>query len=562
MKDFLSLFLIGCMALASSATYAAPRMPLSQWPNHGSELTSDIIIKGHNLVAGKCAVPEMSVPSMAEITSSPADVITQVQGQKHTYTKACTGYVSMIAYISYYEEEGIYADIVMADNGEVYFHNFISGAAQDTYIMGLLKDNEITVDLPQTINWFDAYQLGASLVALKYETDETGWSTYVYDPTIDSITFSVAANGTIQMNSLGDDYAVGIIWEDDLSWTGYADLTQVYTPTEFNIAEIPQGAKIEHYVNFQDESGYIVEVATEGEEFYLRGLCQSMPKGTIKGRVEGDKIYFEQNQIAGIYTEVFPVYLKWMSFDENIGDYVLGPDDEPYVMVIDQETGNLKASDSDKILIFNFYTDALRELISFPDLELHYQISAAGTPANPNELEYHDRYFNYYGYYSFRFNIPVLTDNQVILDTSCLYYRIFIDGDLFELTDEDYSLGDYKSLTNIPFDFNNNNNISALDATTREISIYLDGVTTAGVQSIYKYNGVTTVSDVVTLNVRNGNVSITSGINTISDNQNEVIKREYFDLNGISIVPPVKGIYLECQTLENGEIKTVKKISR
>ncbi len=204
----------------------------------------------------------------------------------------------------------------------------------------------------------------------------------------------------------------------------------------------------------------------------------------------------------------------------------------------------------------------MQELISFSNLELHYQASAAGTPANPDNLNYSDRYFSYYGYYSFRFDIPVITENEVVLDTNCLYYRIFVDGDLIELTNEDYALGQYTSLIDVPFSFDNGGDIYAWGRNNREVGIYTDGVTTVGVQSVYKYDGLTTVSDVVTLNVRTGEISTTVGVDSVSDERNNVIKTEYFDINGMPITHPVKGIYIERQLLDNGEIKTVKKIER
>lgn len=116
-------------------------------------------------------------------------------------------------------------------------------------------------------------------------------------------------------------------------------------------------------------------------------------------------------------------------------------------------------------------------------------------------------------------------------------------------------------VTDIPYTFRNGNDLYHYGSSTkREVGIYIEGMETLGVQSVYKYDGTTTYSDTLTLNIETGQTEV-AGIDSVIDWKN-VVNTEYFSLDGRKYDKPVKGLQLVRMTMTDGQTVTRKLIRK
>jgi hypothetical protein len=569
MRKIFTASLVGCMAVSAFAGQFPNQLKISQPQGiaRGVDVKSNIMKNGKALKLSSNATngKQRAAQKGPEYTFTQEDLIYAPQGEAKTYLKACDGwYLFYGMYLVDYEEDSVISTIYETENGEVYFENILSYYS-GAYVKGQRDGDKITVTLPQAVDYSDYYDAYIYLTKLNISADEEGYLDAAIDGDNLTLTYTVGEDGTLVMEDLGEDNAIGLVWNDDSSWTGYADYHQSYSPFSFELEEIPEAADQKSYVSIADGYGYPVTVAFDGDTVYIKGLSESMPDGIFKGTLKDGKVSIPQDQIVGIYGS----YLMYAKVAETTMDeegnetFVLTPSDEAYELIYDAENQTLKSSNPDKYLLVNGKKDTIYYLDYFNDFELSYQASAAGTPVNPTDLSWNDDYYEDYGYYSFIFVMPNVS-NGVVLNGNDLYYRIFVDDELWEFYEDDseyygLDLMGLDGTTELPYLFSNGNDIYSWDSTMREVGIYPDGVTTIGVQAVYKYEGVTTVSDIVTLDIETGEIS--TGVNSIATDNN-VKSVRYYDLNGLEVSKPSKGIVIERQTLENGDIKFVKRVAR
>lgn len=80
-------------------------------------------------------------------------------------------------------------------------------------------------------------------------------------------------------------------------------------------------------------------------------------------------------------------------------------------------------------------------------------------------------------------------------------------------------------------------------------------MSTIGVQIISVVDGATYCSDVVTLDLENGDVTVgVEGVEAASD----VMNVQYYDLNGRKVANPAKGIYVCKETMTDGKVRSYK----
>ena len=148
------------------------------------------------------------------------------------------------------------------------------------------------------------------------------------------------------------------------------------------------------------------------------------------------------------------------------------------------------------------------------------------------------------------------TDGK-LLNPNKLFYNIYFDDALFTFYPDEYAaLVD--EITDVPIDFTDNNDI-VKKGTNRKIYYFLQGMTTVGVQEIYKDGDKTYKSNLVSYKVdERGNLTgISRDITTGSE---EVKSVSYTDLAGRRISKPAHGIFLKTVKYADGSQKTVKYV--
>lgn len=489
---------------------------------------------------------EKNLATRAEFEEQPlTEVIYEAKGKSKAYVRTIKG-------LDWGDpiQEDFATNIVFGDNNEVYFYNAIgrtNSMGYGSYVKGELKDGKIIVPVPQTLVAYDGGVWGRNFSLMEkvdngeYEVSDIPYVTYDYD----------SETGIIKSELPGEDeeYILAITYSFDSTWSYIGDFSQVYTPYDDNFVEIPDGVELEVYYINDGNYGYPVEVGINGNNLYIKGMSLYISNGVVKGEIDGDTAYIPQDELIGTVLGNF-IWTKIILFDP-VTELALAPENDKYALSIDLENKIIKSADPEPIFAFNCALDRVFYYDFFWNFSLLMQTDFAGTPVNPNGLGFDgDDFRDFYGLYGFHFNISNISTDGRVLDPGYLYYSIFIDGDILEFEEIEGMYGYlYPYIegiqTRIPFDFSNSYDIDFESQTGRFIGIYPDGLTTIGVQAIYEYEGVTTFSDIITLNVETNEITTEpAAVNSI--NNDKKVPQGIYNLQGLKVNSEnlKKGLYI------------------
>ena len=477
------------------------------------------------------------------------NVITEVPGTEKIYTKSAVGYDQGAEY----DESDMASAIVFGENNEVYIRDILTSMGANSYVKGVLNGDVITVSLPQTVYYSETYDYGVNVCMMQINSAQTNYE--VTD--IESVELSYNAETGVITLELDDpyEYILGAAYSDDDSWLGFGDIYQEYEPTDLVANGIPAGVEVEEWAYSDGYNAYNVGVAIDGDTLYIKGLSQSLPGGVIMAEINGNKANVSGGQVIGTYV-YYLIYTMVADYDGQSLTMV----DNDYILDLDLENKTIVGSNGNTYLLYNAGYEEPYYLDVFNEFAIIYQESYAGTPVNPFGLDVYD-YMSTYGSYDFSFFVPNVSTEGTMLQTDSFYYRIYVDGKLFELDEKTY-MGVSGVISNIPYNFQNGFDIySDQGDPNRVVALYFDTMTTLGVQSVYIYDGETTESAVVTLNLETGDITEgDAGVDTI--NVSDVMNVTYFDLNGRKVSNPDKGVYVVKMQLNDGSSVTRKVVRR
>ena len=484
------------------------------------------------------------------------------------------------------------ANIVWGDNGDVYFKDILSVMQTGSYVKGRVEGDKIIVPANQTVVYDEDFDEGINLGVFKTEVfTENGqeYFTLVYDESVENICFSIGEDGKLTLDLPGEpfdgenitEYSIGFYYTEDYSWTGYADFWQEYTQLELEMVTIPSGVETEQYV-YVDEYNLasIVDVAFVGNELYIRGLSNQLPEGTIRATIDGDKAYVDQNEYLGVYFDMFYIFTKILldnpAYDpedpySEEAPYIFAPESMKYGLILENDRKIIRSADPDIVLCFHSDPDDIYNYLSlFQDFELKYQSSFEGVPSNPVEVEYQTQWADWQGFNDLFFTLSNFSTEGNLLNTDYLYYSVLLDGELLVFEEEETIdlIGEtvitYQGVPSpqiyMPYKFSNDIDISKWSDNIFDVGIYVDGLTTVGVQAVYFYENVLTASDIVTYNVETGETTVTPGNSFVGKvGDKEVVSTEYYDLNGVRVNNPGKGIDVK-RTVNSDGSYNIRKV--
>ena len=490
------------------------------------------------------AANHKSVGTRAEMPLT--DIIYNPEGEVKYYYKNAVAYDSWYGDIDIVEEP---VTFVYGENNEVYIQDIYTAWYFGTYVKGTIEDNVITIPLPQTAEYYEQYGYGYD-VCLMQDVD----GEYVVSD-IDSVTLLIdEATGTITLDLPGEayEYALGVAYTDDGtpdSWEYY----QEYEPvTDLVVNSVPDDVELSEYTLRTSIYGYNVQVGKDDNYIYIKGFDNTMPSGVIVAAIDGDKATISQNQVVGIQ---YGSFIFTALIDEETVEYA--PADAAYVLDVDWANNTITAAEQQYSFGMTMDPESINYVINvFDPFEIYIQTNFAGTPADPFNLYMDDYPYEYGGFNWFCFTMPNISTEDEVLKNADLYYRIYIDGELYEFEPDDimYS-GLEEPTTEIPYSLNNFYDFYAFDDTERGVGLYMEGYETVGVQAVYKYDGKTTYSNIITLNVETGEE--TNAIESIVDGVE--LNSAYYNMQGVKVANPENGIFIKRSTLSDGKV-IVKKI--
>lgn len=502
------------------------------------------------------------------------EIITRAPGEPKFYDKHAAGQYQYWWWD--YEYDGNYpAEIVWGDNGEVYFKDIISEGVTDSYVKGSVEGDLITVPLNQTV-WFDdsagwGLNLGVFHAEISY-FDASGGAvsspveggsrsfTFTLDESFESVSYKISPDGTVSLTGMPDDmlkdsdipaYWVGYYYTDDLQYGGYAEYLQVFTVDDSNTpVSIPEGAEVEKYVMSDGVHGSLVDVAIYEGNLYIRGLNSEMPSATVMAAIRGDKAYLPQDQFMGLNVEY--IYTKIVvQTDED--EYELADAEMEYVFDLNLENCEIVSDMEGYFLCFNASLTECIPTAVYKEISLSKNLEESGMPRAPIDVTYDD-YFEYMGAGELMFYLSNISDTGALLNPENLYFRVFVDGEplIFqEKEDPDFDIiyyGIEQPTELLPYGFNNQYDITIGDylPDQYDVLLYNTDFTTVGVQLLYISDDVKLQSGISTLNKKTGVVTVlpgdTSNVGLLQGNASDA--EEYFNLQGVRVSRPSKGVYI------------------
>lgn len=467
-----------------------------------------------------------------------ADFITNTpEGEMKSYVRSSMSYISFVMYEEITEETGSKVDFVYGTDGYVYMNYPMGNLNTQGWLKGVREGNDIIFEFPQPI----------------YEQDGEVYDAYVFDydefdggfVVADTQEYIFNVNGDEIVSEVEGDWRIlglGMDLDGYIDWAGFGDFD--YSMTLFKGVESEPSANLqtETYSFIHDDMGCFVNVGfTDNGEIWLQGLSQASPEGWLKGRVEGDKALFASGQYVGVLNELnnIPHYGYVYGGGGNIerpkeaADLVFAIDRESKVLT-GENTLIINRGEIDYPYVYQFVENPI----------LRYQEDAyqAATPAPASNVR-----FTGAGECTLDFNLTQLNDHGGLIDEKDLYYRIYVDGQLYTFTSDEYVYLGVESLTDIPFGFTDFWDIM-LFKNMREITLYLYGDEMVGVQTVCKAGGEERVSAIVY-----DPVGVEKTIDTA-----EVVATEYYDLAGFRVATPSNGMYIRRDRLSDGNINVTK----
>ena len=560
MKKFLLLLGAACIAISGMAV--APGM---QQRHSGSRLSFDrnLTFKNSDKVSFRHNAGMRKAPAKL---NSVDDIITSVEGKRQDMTLIGSGYY-VYWDLAEYENQEVATHVVYGNDGEVYIYNIIPNMPTQSYVKGIKDGDKVVVDLPQTLLWDDDYEDGVNVNICKFlEFEEDGELYFDYVPVEgESLVFSVAEDGSMKAEGLDmEQRLLGLTYCTDDLWAGYGAWDLSLEPFDGSVVTVPSDIEVsKDFLAYTCQAigyGWPVSFAQGGEEVYFQGISEVMPEAWVKADVVYDDteahLFIDQNQYVGVYDAAY-VYTKCAKIllDEESGYeyYELMPDDYRFELIWDYEAETMVPKDPEISLLFNmskvevFYADELYEFV------LSIMDGYDGTPANPYDLNYYD-YRDYFGYSVFEFCTPALSADGGLLQASDLSYVVYLDGEPWTFDGDEYLLD--QPMEEIPWEFDNEETILKWFGSCKHaVYLFVEGFSTLGVQSVYKYDGEETRSDIVTFYLDPSAVSGVSADKKVKD-------VKYYDLTGSEVADPARGIFIKRVVFQDGTVASFKKVIR
>lgn len=480
------------------------------------------------------------------------------------------------------ETYGMAYDGVWTDNGEVYLKNPISMLDFDTYIKGTVTDEGLKFDFPQPLQRLendeetvDLYVDVLEIADIESPDDpDDYYTTFVPAEDTRSLIFTKTPNGSYMME---DDYMLGVTFNG--LWQGYGEMYLTLLPFNATPAEIPSGIDYDYSYILADEfTGWdhtVLRPIGIGELdgiTYISGLASGMPDAVIYGTFDKEKntLTIPSNQFLGKYYNHYIFMMAGIGslwYDEYWGDYMYSFDivDDPLVLTFDPETNTfypvIEEGCDFSYVIFNFGNIETYPCEYYAIDRIYSQGEITDyAPIAPdvlfvNDIEFMDPEYSY----SFEFNIYGDNNDGQILPDNNIYYNIFINGELYTFTDEEYpSLADegIKELTDIPVLLNVGDDIFS-SGNYHGVALKRKDIQTIGVRALYIDGDKRGESEIVTVNT----LGETVGVGSVGAEAG--VKTEMYDLFGRKVSGnSASGIVLKRSILRDGSVRTEKVIKK
>lgn len=403
-------------------------------------------------------------------------------GTEQQWVRNSMSIVELAGFMSFVEPDyGGAVRMVEGADSKVWVDHLISSFPTTGWAEGKIEGDELTFSLPQEI-----YKENGKIYYLAMLDKD-------YD---DSYNVSVAQtlkfvrNGNAWRSTLeSDSHILGLVNSDGV-FSGVGDYDLELTPFVAPEPVDDSGVEYKRYAFVSGQNGHFLKVGMKDDDVYLAGLLEDDPDVVIVGTRDGDKVSFESGSYIGISygNSSNPYYNYMVAVSEDAeGEYEV---EDALVFTLDEATGRMTSTGT---FIYNHTSDL--ELLAwwdyFEDPEMFIQAPDKHlVPANPTRVIFYPGSDNVITY------IPQLSRDGDLLDADLLYYRLYIDDELFFFYPDEYIYLDMEWMEMVPYNYTEEYDFMVKKA-FHQIYLYTVGADKVGIQSVYEGEGDTTYSDIV-----------------------------------------------------------------
>ena len=520
------------------------------------------------VMAQPLGMPKL-VPNNAD-GQDPTDIISQApEGETKYYNESYEGWVFWgQEYGLQYMSGTTTNKIVWCSNGEVYIQNPVANYSTGTFAKGTYADGKITVELPQCIgSYYDTDGNMKDMYLNKLEEVEQDGEKYymICYPEDNYLEYDVDDAGNVKLN-LGNSadydvttgnnpkYLVGVTYSNEPHalqvWSGYGDTFETWNIIDNGEPVTPPADAVMQEWAFETlGKKSIVQVAVDGNDVYVDGFTSYMKGYWFKGTMEDGKITFPTNQYMGKNEwDQFYYFMAARIFVDETSEWNQYEPIDKVTLVYNPETGMYTAQEDETFIVSmsNEYISATA-IAENPSMWQQTPEMFKAKPLNPSLTNC----LNNPGISTLEWDIPNENEKGAILSGNKMYYNLYVDGELYTFTPEEYPLFT-EPTTDVPYEASNYYDIYVYN-TSHTIYLKKDIAETVALQSFYvDEDGTKYASDLVTENV------LDTGIGKVEGGK-QAVSTEYFNLSGVKTTRPAAGMYI-MKTKYNDGTSSVKKV--
>lgn len=459
------------------------------------------------------------------------------------------------------------AQIVVADNGDIYLYNPISEWESNSWIkLEKAQGDTLVARFPQALfseggDTYYAFPLFYDATQKTYVPKELDSDNYLAESKF------VYKDGVLRQI---DDALIGQVMAD-YTWMDAGDSHLCVGPLTTPQNVLPQSAKdkLQTYILSYDKGGSDpVSVVAKGTiddgKIYLENPLNTDGTQWIVGTLEGNKAVFETGQYLGPdsvkthHHEFFrsATFTRKDSTDaEGNHIYHYDFDETPSLAFTYQSEKDMYTTQEP----LAFVVTAGSSVKGYVTPAFYPYQDVATTPEDPRFADF-QAYNPDYGYGIFNFVLPTLDTNKKYLNPDNLYYCFYLDdpNKPFVFTKEDYRYMPADSMDIFPANYNDGFDMAPLDENVHQVYFYFADFDSLGVQSIYRGGGEEHRSNIVWISYDKA-LGIT---NPQSEGNSATIGTEYFDITGRKISRPVQGLVIRKDHRADGTVSVTKLMLR
>lgn len=551
---------VGAAAASPVTKMSVPAgVSVSQLPNGKSMFHTAPHMESGARAASKLSITVPKPEDTTVITEAPA-------GKATDYSRASDAFGVMMGMLLYAEDSGLTVNYVEGEDGKVYISNPFSQFPLHAYLEATREGDVLSI-------------AGAQAV-LEMVDETTGELSYAYAcPMVSRATpdggewFFADTKNPLQMTVKGDSIVtapetfIGLfVWDEeqkDLAWTGYGDYNMKYSRQTSSLVTPPADLATDRWSMILDDgTGYFVNVGAAQDALYVQGLYGNTPNSWVKLDVNGSKAVLNDVQYLGKDENWHYAYavggVMENQYIEEWDDYIDVAVPQGVLPFDYNAEARTLTTSAPNALIICTQENCTAYSAYFPSISIMKQDHVAGTlPLAPQGL-----YTNVYepGSVTLEFALPMVDVDGALLETANISYRVFVDGELFEFYNDEYTKLPQPQMNELPWGFTEGYDFYATGV-YHSIYFYFEGYETLGVQTVYREPGNESAplySEITTLAATND----PDGIEGVAQGTKQVKSVEYFDLQGRSVAAPAKGLNIVRTTFADGTSATRKAFVR